>query len=189
MRESFKALLLETGREGMQDLINWLETETDFYQAPASTKFHGSVAGGLLEHSVAVCRELSALAGRYCQGTPPASLTIVSLLHDLCKVNFYKKGYRNKKNDLTGQWEKVEIYEVEDQMPIGHGEKSVIIAMKFIKLSDEEIAAIRWHMGGYDDGARGGFGSGQALANAYEKYPLAVALNMADLATSFIRKL
>ena len=74
-------------------------------------------------------------------------------------------------------------------MPIGHGEKSVIIAMKFIKLTDEEIAAIRWHMGGYDDGARGGFGSGQALANAYEKYPLAVALNMADLATSFIRKL
>lgn len=180
--------LRATKREGIEKLITWLNQETDFFTAPASTKFHGAYPLGLMEHSITVCKELTALSKRYCPNSPPESVLIVSLLHDLCKANFYKIGYRNKKDEVTGRWEKVEVYEVEDKQPFGHGEKSVILAQRFIQLSDEEIAAIRWHMGGYDDSARGGFSSGSAISAAYEKYPLAVALHMADLAASFIQK-
>ena len=76
---------------------------------------------------------------------------IVALLHDLCKANFYKKGTRNVKNDETGKWEKVPSYSVEDMFPYGHGEKSVFLIERFMKLKVEEAVAIRWHMGGFDD--------------------------------------
>ena len=99
------------------------------------------------------------------------SYTIVSLLHDLCKAGFYKTELRNRKND-RGEWEKVPVYAVDDQFPYGHGEKSVFLIERFMRLRTEEAIAVRWHMGGFDESVKGG---SFALAHAFEKYPLAVS--------------
>ncbi|SCJ34752.1 Uncharacterised protein [Anaerotruncus sp. 2789STDY5834896] len=99
-------------------------------------------------------------------------------MHDLCKANFYKVSTRNVKNEQTGKWEKAPFYQVEDQFPYGHGEKSVFLIERFIRLSTEEAVAIRWHMGGYDEAVKGG---SYAQSAAFDKYPLALALHLADM--------
>ena len=104
----------------------------------------------------------------FTEGDSEESFAICALLHDLCKANYYKRGTRNVKNDVTGQWEKVPSYSVEDLFPYGHGEKSVFLIERFMKLKVEEAVAIRWHMGGFDDAARGGC---FAISEAYDKYP------------------
>lgn len=108
---------------------------------------------------------------------------ICALLHDLCKANYYKLGTRNVKNESTGQWEKAPYYSVEDLFPYGHGEKSVFLIERFMKLHVEEAVAIRWHMGGFDDAARGG---SFAISEAYDKYPLAIKLHIADLTATYL---
>ena len=107
------------------------------------------------------------------------------MLHDLCKTNFYTKQIRNVKIPGERRWEEVEVYAIEDTLPLGHGEKSVYMAMKHIDLTDEEAMAIRWHMGGYDDAARAYVG-GMAQAAAFTKYPLAAALSIADMYDTYI---
>ena len=183
-KENFCTLLRETERNGIEDLISWLETETDFFTAPASTKSHGCYEGGLLIHSLSVYKILQ----NFCKnisGVRKDSIIIAALLHDLCKVNFYVKGIRNVKIPGERRWEEVEVYNIEDSLPMGHGEKSVYMAMKYIRLSDEEAMAIRWHMGGYDDAARSYVG-GMAQSAAYQKYPMAAALAMADMYDTYI---
>ena len=110
---------------------------------------------------------------------------ICALLHDVCKAQFYKVSTRNVKNDVTGQWEKVPYYTVEDAFPYGHGEKSVFLIERFMRLKTSEAMAIRWHMGGFDDSARGG---SFAISLAYEKYPLAVKLHLADLESTYLKE-
>lgn len=176
MKEKFIELLRETKREGIEDLIDFLE-KTDFYTAPASTKFHNSFEGGLLTHSLNVYEALSTLVK---DKWPEDTIRIVALLHDICKINLYKVDYRNKK-DATGQWIKEPYYTTDDLMPLGHGEKSVMLISEFIKLSKEELYAIRWHMGGYEPKENYGY-----IAKAYEKYPLAVYTHMADLMATYI---
>ena len=110
-------------------------------------------------------------------------MAVCGLLHDLCKANYYKAGSRNVKNEATGQWEKVPIFMVEDQFPYGHGEKSVYLIERFIRLKPAEAVAIRWHMGGFDDAARGGC---RAISEAYDAYPLAVKLHLADLTATYL---
>ena len=181
-----KELFLSTFRKnvqrpGAEKLLAWMET-TDFFTAPASTRFHAAYEGGLLDHSMNVYNVLIS------KHFDPASddiesFTIVSLLHDLCKANYYKPGTRNVKNEATGQWEKVPSYSVEDLFPYGHGEKSVFLIERFMKLHIEEAVAIRWHMGGFDDAARGGC---FAISEAYDKYPLAVKLHIADLEATYL---
>ena len=181
-----KELFLSTFRKnvqrpGAEKLLAWMET-TDFFTAPASTRFHAAYEGGLLDHSMNVYNVLIS------KHFDPASddiesFTIVSLLHDLCKANYYKAGTRNVKNETTGQWEKVPSYSVEDLFPYGHGEKSVFLIERFMKLKVEEAVAIRWHMGGFDDAARGGC---FAISEAYDKYPLAVKLHIADLEATYL---
>ena len=181
-----KELFLSTFRKnvqrpGAEKLLAWMET-TDFFTAPASTRFHAAYEGGLLDHSMNVYNVLIS------KHFDPASddiesFTIVSLLHDLCKANYYKAGTRNVKNETTGQWEKVPSYSVEDLFPYGHGEKSVFLIERFMKLHIEEAVAIRWHMGGFDDAARGGC---FAISEAYDKYPLAVKLHIADLEATYL---
>lgn len=167
-------------RDGADKLLAWLE-KSDFFTAPASTRFHGSYAGGLCEHSLNVHERLTQLVED--EGVSPETMAVCGLLHDLCKVNFYKESTRNVKNEKTGQWEKQPFYLVEDQLPYGHGEKSVYIIGGFMKLSREEAMAIRWHMGGFDEASRGG---SFALSAAYEKYPLAVLLHAADLLATYM---
>ena len=165
-------------RDGIDKLLNWLE-KTDFFTAPASTRFHGAKENGLIEHSLNVYQML---LSNGIDNSNIETKTIVSLFHDLCKVNFYKVDYRNAKND-KGVWEKVPYYVVEDEFPYGHGEKSVYIINSFLKLTTEEAMAIRWHMGGFDDSVKGG---SYALSNAFEKYPLALELHIADMRATYI---
>lgn len=170
----------EVHRPGAEKLLDWLFT-TDFFRAPASTKFHGACEQGLVMHSINVYH---ALMDRFFEeGDNAESMAICGLLHDLCKTNYYKPGTRNVKNEVTGQWEKVHIFQVEDQFPYGHGEKSVYLIERFIRLKPAEAVAIRWHMGGFDDAVRGGC---RAISEAFDAYPLAVKLHLADLTATYL---
>ncbi len=169
-------------RPGSEKLLEWMET-TDFFRAPASTRFHCACEYGLVRHSLNVYHSLVDMF--FEEGDNLESFTICALLHDLCKANYYKTGTRNVKNEETGQWEKVPFFQVEDAFPYGHGEKSVFLIERFMRLKTAEAVAIRWHMGGFDDAARGG---SFAISQAYDAYPLAVKLHMADLAATYLRE-
>ena len=177
-------------RPGSDKLLAWLET-TDFFEAPASTRFHLSRPGGLVEHSVHVYERLRALfiaekeRADLCAGITSQeeeTIAICGLLHDVCKANFYTVEMRNRKNE-QGQWEKYPFYVVNDQLPYGHGEKSVYIISSFMKLSREEAMAIRWHMGFSDNDFKAG---GFSVGNAFEKFPLALLTHMADLQATYL---
>ncbi len=179
----FEAYQMNISRDGNVELLDWLEKRTDFFTAPASTRFHGAVPEGLVMHSLNVFDLLYARNER--EGFPEnnESVAIVSLLHDLCKTEFYKESTRNVKNEFTGQWEKVPYYSIEDRFPFGHGEKSVFLIERFMRLKPAEAIAIRWHMGGFDDNSRVG---GYNVANAFGRYPLAVKLHLCDLEATYL---
>ncbi len=180
MKEEFIKLLKETNRENIDNLLNFLE-KTDFYIAPASTRFHGSKEGGLLEHSLKVYEILKEKVKTAVipMNIPEESIKIVALLHDICKTNFYKVDYRNAKNSL-GVWEKVPYYAVDDTIPYGHGEKSVMMISEYIKLTNEEKYAIRWHMG-YTEPKE----LYTTIGLAYKKYPFALLTHEADLEATY----
>ncbi len=165
-------------RPGSGEFLTYLEEKSDFFTAPASTKFHLACEGGLLMHSVHVAREML----RY-EDEQKESLVLCGLLHDVCKMNYYTVSTRNRKNEETGKWEKVPYYTVEDRFPYGHGEKSVFLIERFMRLTVPEAVAIRWHMGGFDDAVRGG---SFAISRAYESYPLAVKLHLADVTATYL---
>ena len=174
-------------REGADKLLDYLTSRSDFFTAPASTQFHLSCEGGLCEHSLNVYRCLTDYLDRqrvkdaYGLSVSEETAAIVALLHDVCKADCYTVSYRNKKDDATGVWQKVPYYEFRDRMPYGHGEKSVYIISGYMKLSREEAFAIRYHMGfsGTEDPRN--------VGAAFEMYPLAFALSVADMeATYFI---
>ena len=180
MKEEFIKLLKSTNREGMDKLIDFLE-KSDFFTAPASTKFHGAYEGGLAEHSFKVY-EILKYKVQNCVTqiqVPEDTIIISALLHDICKANFYKTDYRNAKNSF-GEWEKVPYYTVDDTIPYGHGEKSVMMLTEYIKLTNEEKYAIRWHMGFTEPKELYG-----TLGEAYKKYPIALLLNEADLEATY----
>ncbi|HZK23354.1 MAG TPA: HD domain-containing protein, partial [Atopostipes sp.] len=168
--EDFYKAYANIKRTGATEFLKWLEG-TDFFTAPASTKFHGSHANGLVEHSVKVFERLSKMVS---QIYDIETIALCSLLHDVCKANFYTVAMRNAKNDSTGVWEKKPYYTVDDQFPYGHGEKSVYLINKHMILKEEEAMAIRWHMGGFDETTRGG---GYYLNSALEKYPMILYLH------------
>ncbi len=177
VRKEVVSLLNKVSRDGIEGLIEFLE-KTDFFIAPASTKFHNNFEGGLAEHSLNVYKELKALTnGEW----PEETIIIVGILHDICKVNNYKVEMRNKKNPDTGVWFQEPYYTTEDLMPLGHGEKSVMLISEFIKLTKEELYSIRWHMGGFEPKENYSYVSG-----AYYKYPLAVYTHMADIKATYI---
>lgn len=190
-KERFIELLRSTKREGIEKLIDFLE-KTDFFTAPASTRFHSSYEGGLLQHSLNVYDCLAGLgtttgdvqefqaAGMRLDSIPQESIIIVALLHDLCKVNFYATEMRWRK-DANNKWEQYPVYAVNDRNPYGHGEKSVMMASEFIRLTMEERYAIRWHMGMSEANII------QTYCQAAEKYPLVLFTHMADqMATSYL---
>lgn len=184
MVEKFEELLLSTKRQGIDKLVEFIK-KSDFYKAPASTRFHSCHEGGLLEHSMNVYNCLIAKKAnntwsKYLTELPTESLIISALLHDLCKTYFYVVDYRNKKNE-QGVWEKVPYYTVEDKIPYGHGEKSVMMIEEYIKLTPAERYAIRWHMGWSEPKE-----SYNALGKAMAKYPLVLALHEADQEATYL---
>jgi len=193
MKEKFLKIYRQNiTRPGADKLLAWLET-TDFFTAPASTRFHLSRPGGLVEHSIHVYERLLRLykdeytdqdapGERHLNSEEMETVAICGLLHDICKANFYGVEMRNRKNE-QGQWEKYPFYIVNDQLPYGHGEKSVYIISSFMKLTREEAMAIRWHMGFADNEYKGG---GYSVGNAFDKFPLAVLTHIADLQASHL---
>ena len=172
-------------REGADKLLEYLLSgQSDFFTAPASTKFHGSYEGGLLEHSLNVYHCLKDYLSReraktvYKMNYSEETIAITALLHDICKVNFYTTELRNTKNE-QGEWVKVPFYKIDDKLPYGHGEKSVYIITGFMRLSREEAFAIRYHMGfsGNDDPNQ--------VGRSFEMFPLAFALSTADMEASY----
>lgn len=167
-------------REGADKLLDYLlSPASDFFVAPASSRFHSSYEGGLLDHSLNVYDCLvSYLDSERAKGFgfsySEESIAIVSLLHDLCKVGVYKKGFRNVK-DEKGTWHKVDTFEYDDQLPYGHGEKSVYIISGYMRLTREEAFAIRFHMGYSSD-----FEDARNVSKAFEMFPLAFAVHVAD---------
>jgi hypothetical protein len=184
LKTEFTELLQGVNRDGIEKLMQWLENETDFYTAPASSQFHGAFEGGLLLHSIAVYKYLKNFSKTLTKITEE-TVIITGLLHDLCKINYFTKQLKNVKIPGEKRWEEEMQYAIEDSLPMGHGEKSVYLAMKYISLTDEEALAIRWHMGGYDDAARAYIG-GKSQSIAYKMYPLAAALNIADMYVTYI---
>ena len=180
MKEEFINLLKSTNRENMDKLIDFIE-KTDFFKAPASTRFHGAYEGGLLEHSMKVYEILKDKVEKCIIpiDTPKESLIIIALLHDICKANFYKVDYRNAKNQF-GEWEKVPYYTIEDTIPYGHGEKSVMMLTEYIKLTSEQKYAIRWHMGFTEPKE-----AYTTLGAAFKKYPVALLVHEADLESTY----
>jgi hypothetical protein len=166
-------------RQGAEELLEWIK-RTDFFTAPASTRYHCACEHGLVMHSVSVFNTM--VEKHFDPETDSMeSFAICALLHDLCKAQFYKISTRNVKNEKTGQWEKVPYYSIEDQFPYGHGEKSVYMITAYMKLTREEAFAIRYHMG-YSSTE-----DPRNISAAFEMFPLAFALSTADSeATYFI---
>ncbi len=153
-RTRFEKILRDTGRENidyvLEDLDSW-----GFFDAPASAQGHGAYPGGLVEHSLNVYdaamesrKAMLDLRPDLEEFFAPASIAIAALLHDVCKADFYKLVKKKRRNEV-GQYEDFEQYEIHDEnFPVGHGEKSVILLLQSgLDLKDDEIYAIRWHMG------------------------------------------
>ena len=173
-------------REGADELMKYLlSSGSDFFIAPASTRFHLAYEGGLVEHSLNVYQCLKEYLNRpkvrteYQMVFSDETIAIVALLHDLCKINIYQKSTRNVK-DKTGAWIQVPTYDYNDQLPYGHGEKSVYIISGFMKLTREEAFAIRFHMGFSDTENK------QNVSNTFEQFPLALALSIADMEATYL---
>ena len=167
-------------RKGADKLLSWLE-QGDFFTAPASTRYHLAEDGGLCAHSLHVYQRLDTLVKAEALDASPESIAICGLLHDLCKTGFYKKEMRNIK--VNGVWKEMPYFSIDDQFPYGHGEKSVFLIERFIRLTTEEAMAIRWHMGGYDEAVKGG---SYAINGAYNTFPLAVCLHIADIQATYL---
>lgn len=179
----FEELLLSTEREGIDKLLEFIR-KSDFYKAPASTRFHSCHEGGLLEHSLnvydcLVAKRNNPIWKSTFDEIPEDSLVITALLHDLCKTYFYVVEMRNKKID--GVWESVPFYTIDDKIPYGHGEKSVMMIETYIKLTSQERYSIRWHMGWSEPKE-----SYNPLGCAIKKYPLVWAIHEADNEATFL---
>ncbi len=191
--DRFEAEMLKVTRPGIDRVMDYIR-KSDFYTAPASTKYHLACEGGLLQHSLNVLDALRGLldqtdeteyswivAGHMTDIIPAESVTIAALLHDICKTYFYTTSTRNVKNERSGKWEKQPYYTVDDKMPLGHGPKSAMIVKQYMNLTNPELYAIWWHMG-----FNGSYENDTAVGAAFEKYPLALALYTADMMASRI---
>ena len=184
LQEQFTKIYKENiKREGADKLLAYLTDQSDFFTAPASTRYHGSYEGGLCEHSLNVYSCLKDFMARprmkemYGISYSDESIAIAALLHDLCKIKFYVPGTRNAKEN--GVWKTVPTYTINDTLPYGHGEKSVYIISGFMRLTRDEAFAIRYHMGFSTNDDPG------TVGKALEMFPLAFALTVADMEAAY----
>ena len=170
-------------REGIEDLLEHLLTATDFFYAPCSTRYHLCVEGGLVEHSLNVDNIFNTLCDKFAPDFPVESRHICALFHDLCKYHCYDPVKKSRKTGRLlpngkPEWEDYMGYDFVEEFPYGHGEKSVYLLQKYIKLTDTEAMAIRWHMGYSDATFKGGQ---QSVSNAMKLYPIIALLHSADI--------
>lgn len=168
---------ISDGIKYAKKFLTWLDT-TDFYQAPASAKYHDAYDGGLLRHSLTVVYHITELIHvSSFNEVNIASAILVALVHDLCKINLYEPYMKNVKDDVSQTWVQVQAYKYRDAMiPLGHGVSSLYIVQKFFKLDLEQALAIRWHMGRWNlcDGESAEYHA------AVKSYPLVYMLQFAD---------
>ena len=166
-------------RDGLEELLSWLQ-KSDFFSAPASTRYHGAYAGGLCQHSLDVYKYALRVAPLYDGEIKREGLAIGALFHDVCKVNFYKEDKRNQK--INGEWQEVPFYSIEERFCFGgHGSKSVYQVQWFMKLTQEEAVSINCHMGFSQGGD-----SIRDVSNAYNAFPLAWVIHVADEAATYL---
>ncbi|HRF85472.1 MAG TPA: HD domain-containing protein [Alloprevotella sp.] len=177
-------------REGLSDLLDYLDS-TDFYTAPSSASFHLNEDGGLCLHSINVFETAKTLyenlllpklkngETNFSEEISMESIAVSSLFHDVCKTKLYHKTEKWKK-DKNGRWMTYPGYEIVDEFPFGHGEKSCLILSWFIRLKQEELLAIRWHMGMFEMTEQGS-GTRFSYRAAMEKSPLVTLLQSADM--------
>lgn len=187
--KTFKQLVTtHIQRDGVDNLLEWVTNETDFLTAPASTRYHGSYEGGLLEHSLNVFNQLvwemdHVVGEGWTELYPMETVAIVALFHDLCKIDRYVLGQKWRK-DENGEWESYDAYEYNQQKPeMGHGAQSVYYLQKFIQLTEMEAQAIYWHMGAYDISP---YSTLAACSETFKWNPLAFLLHRADMAATYV---
>ena len=186
MITDFEVIVAENiHRDGIEELMAWLKG-TDFYSAPASTRYHGAYAGGLAVHSVAVYRWLKSLVDsglfELDLSEREETIAIVALFHDICKVGTYKTEMRWRKDEFN-RWEQYETYRHDEDFSFGgHGSKSVYLIQNFMKLKPDEAVAINCHMGQWDATTYSN------VSAAFEKCTLAWLLHVADEAADYIDK-
>lgn len=185
-KKQFISEMESTGRNNARKFLDWLE-KTDFYTAPASIRRHMSPKGGLCLHSLNVLSSAKTLNSKFDLKIPEKDIVLPALLHDICKIGIYKakEVWDKKWKDETNEWRKTQEWVIEDDLPLGHGEKSVMMAMKHLELTDEEMAAIRWHLGAFEAGIHFFYPSGVAFKQAQEKYPLVKLIIIADMISEF----
>jgi len=183
MLEDFTEICESITRPGSEKLLKWV-LESDFVEAPASTKFHGTKEGDLLVHSMYVYDILTMLNDQLDTGYDEDTIKICALFHDVCKIDYYVKEKRNKK--INGTWKEVLVWGIKDLFPMGHGEKSVYLINKHMVLTDDEALAIRWHLGSADAGTHFFWPSGAAEKQAFREVKLVSLLNTADILASYI---
>ena len=191
--QHFKDLFLASvHRDGAEELLERLENETDFFEAPAGAKHHGAFPGGLVIHSLNVYRRLREITLRdtidgkaILDLTPETNETvaILGLLHDVCKAGVYHAETKRRRNPETGVWEDYLGYTFRDPLPLGHGEKSLYQITRFMRLEDHEALAIRWHMGAYDAAAHTDL---RDLSAAMDATPWVWRLHEADMCAAHI---
>lgn len=197
----FENEMAKVNRPGVDKLMEYIR-KSDFYTAPASTKYHLACESGLLRHSLNVLDALRGLltpaydtsgafsgweykvAGVAAATIPDESVIVMALLHDICKTYFYKIAFRNVKNEQTGKWEKAPYFTIEDKMPLGHGAKSAMIIKNYMELTNMEMYAIWWHMG-----FNGEYENDTCVGSSIEKYPAVLALQTADMQAAKIMEL
>lgn len=185
----FKQIVADTiSRDGIDNLMEWVEHETDFFTAPASTRYHGSYEGGLLEHSLNVYDRL-VWEMEHTVGTgwediySPETVAIVALFHDLCKIDRYILTEKWRK-DADGQWESYDAYDYNrEKSEMGHGSQSVFYLQKFIQLTEVEAQAIYWHMGAYDISP---YATLAACSETFKWNPLSFLVHRADMAATYV---
>jgi len=188
-KKRFKKAVKETiQRDGIENLMEWLENETNFFTSPASTRYHGSYEGGLVEHSLNVFNqmlfELDTVVGKGWEDLyPMESVAVVALFHDLCKIGQYRETEKWRKNS-DGEWESYLAYEYDpEQLTMGHGAKSNYFLQRFIHLTTMEAQAIFWHMGAYDISP---YANLNGCGAAFETNPLAFLIHRADMAATYV---
>ena len=191
LKNEFKSIVnAKISRDGIEDLMQWLEG-TDFFTAPASTRFHGSYEGGLVEHSLAVYKRMVQFADYFNQEMygdmwehewSEETLAIIALFHDFCKIGTYKTELRWRK-DAQQRWEQYPTYKKEEDFNFGgHGSKSLYLIQNFLSLEPQEAVAINCHMGQFDSTIYSN------PSPAFEQFPLAWLLHIADEAATYIDK-
>ncbi len=193
MKNEYISLLRSTNRPGIENVIKYLTENSDMFLCPSSTHFHGNHPGGLLFHSLNCLKAARKIHKELLSISLPEkqinitddSLIICCLLHDMCKVNFYKESSKMYK-DESGGWHRYMTYEISDKFPIGHGEKSCIEILALgLKLSAQELCAIRWHMGLSENSISLSAYQKPAYMTAVNDIPLVGILIMADFWASF----